>query len=35
MAVNYSVMQRVKPGDPSALRKFYAIAQNNGVVNLR
>ena len=35
MAVNYSVIQRVKPGDPSAPRKYYAVAQTDGDVNLR
>jgi predicted histone-like DNA-binding protein len=35
MAVKYSVIQRIKPGDPSAPRKFYAIAKSSGEVTLR
>lgn len=35
MSIKYSVIQRPKPGDPSAPRKFYAIVQNDGEVSLR
>jgi predicted histone-like DNA-binding protein len=35
MAVGYSIIQRIKPGDPTAPRKFYAIAQSSGEVALR
>lgn len=35
MAVHYSIIQRIKPGDPSAPRKFYALAKSSGEVTLR
>ena len=35
MAVQYSIIQRIKPGDPAAPRKFYAIAKSTGEVTLR
>jgi len=35
MAVKYSLVQRIKPGDPSAPRKYYAVAQTTGSVTLR
>ncbi len=35
MPVNYSVIQRIKPGDAAAPRKFYALAKSNGEVSLR
>ena len=35
MPVKYSVIQRPKPGDPSAPKKFYAIAKSDGEVKLR
>ena len=35
MAVKYSIIQRIKPGDPAAPRKFYAIAKSSGEVKLR
>ena len=35
MAVKYSIMQRPKPGDASAPKKFYAVAKSDGEVTLR
>ena len=35
MAVHYSVVQKIKPGDPSAPRKWYAVAQTQGEIDLR
>ncbi len=35
MALQFSLMQRIKPGDPSAPRKFYAIARSKDQVDLR
>ena len=35
MPVNYSIIQRIKPGDASAPRKFYAIAKTTGEAELR
>ena len=35
MTVNYAVIQRVKPGDPEAPRKYYAVTQSSGEVSLR
>ena len=35
MAIKYGLMERIKPGDPSAPRKHYAIAQSSGDVKLR
>ena len=35
MAVHYSIIQRIKPGDPAAPRKFYALAKSTGEVTLR
>ena len=35
MPVQYSVIQRIKPGDPAAPRKYYAVAQSDGEVTLR
>ena len=35
MAVKYSLMQRIKPGDSTAPRKFYAVSQNSGELTLR
>jgi len=35
MAVKFKIMQRIKPGDPTAPRKFYAVAQSDGDVVLR
>jgi len=35
MPVQYNIVQRVKPGDPAAPRKFYAVAQTTGETSLR
>ena len=35
MAIKYSIIQRPKPGDPNAPKKFYAIVQNDGEISLR
>lgn len=35
MSVNYSVIQRIKPGDAAAPRKYYALAKSAGEVSLR
>ena len=35
MSVPYNVVQRIKPGDPSAPRKYYAVAQTAGEASLR
>ena len=35
MSIKYSIIQRPKPGDPSAPKKFYAIVQNDGEISLR
>ena len=35
MAIKYAVIQRPKPGDPNAPKKFCAIVQNEGEVTLR
>lgn len=35
MAVKYSVIQRPKPGDPDAPKKFYAISKSSGELTLR
>ncbi len=35
MSIPYSIKQRVKPGDPTAPRKFYAIGQSDGEISLR
>ena len=35
MPVNFSVIQRIKPGDASAPRKYYAIAKTRGETELR
>ncbi len=35
MAIKYAVIQRPKPGDPAAPKKFYAIVQNDGEITLR
>jgi predicted histone-like DNA-binding protein len=35
MAVGYSIIQRIKPGDPTAPRKYYAVAQSSGEASLR
>jgi predicted histone-like DNA-binding protein len=35
MAVQYSIIQKIKPGDPSAPRKFYATTKSSGEVKLR
>jgi len=35
MSIKYALVQRGKPGDPTAPKKFYAIPQNQGEVSLR
>jgi len=35
MPVKYAVIERPKPGDPNAPKKFYAIAVSDGEVTLR
>ena len=35
MSVSYSLVQRPKPGDPSAPKKFYAVAVKSGEASLR
>ncbi len=35
MSVNYKLVQRGNPGDPSAPKKFYATPANSGKVSLR
>ena len=35
MAIRYRLMERIKPTDPTAPRKHYAVSQSIGDVNLR
>jgi len=35
MAIKYSIIQRPKPGDPTAPKKFYALIKTDGEVSLR
>ncbi len=35
MSIRYSLVQRANPRDPQAAKKFYAVNQNTGEVDLR
>ena len=35
MAIQYRLMERIKPNDPTAPKKHYAITQSSGEVSLR